>query len=262
MKMKLFASDLDGTLLNEKHIISQQSADVIRTAQQTGKVFLAVTGRAWGTVYPLLKEAGVSCGAVLLNGAEYRTEDGKIVFQEHIKESAVSRILRILLEYGIDFEINTSCGDFSTNTGVCQTARVFSKEKVFGEKGTEVQKFFIFSSEMPMLIRVKERLEHIKEINITSSDPHNIEITANNATKDKMLAKVAKSLGIQENEIAVFGDGENDKTMLKRFYHSHAMENSHDSVKHCARYIIGTNKENSVAKQIEKIMEEEKNVIF
>jgi len=77
-----------------------------------------------------------------------------------------------------------------------------------------------------------------------------------------MLAKVAKSLGIQENEIAVFGDGENDKTMLKRFYHSHAMENSHDSVKHCARYIIGTNKENSVAKQIEKIMEEEKNVIF
>ena len=40
MKMKLFASDLDGTLLNEKHIISQQSADVIRTAQQTGKVFL------------------------------------------------------------------------------------------------------------------------------------------------------------------------------------------------------------------------------
>lgn len=134
MKMKLFASDLDGTLLNEKHIISQQSADVIRTAQQTGKVFLAVTGRAWGTVYPLLKEAGVSCGAVLLNGAEYRTEDGKIVFQEHIKESAVSRILRILLEYGIDFEINTSCGDFSTNTGVCQTARVSQKKKFLGKK--------------------------------------------------------------------------------------------------------------------------------
>lgn len=37
MKMKLFASDLDGTLLNEKHIISQQSADVIRIAQRTGK---------------------------------------------------------------------------------------------------------------------------------------------------------------------------------------------------------------------------------
>ena len=144
MKMKLFASDLDGTLLNEKHIISQQSADVIRTAQQTGKVFLAVTGRAWGTVYPLLKEAGVSCGAVLLNGAEYRTEDGKIVFQEHIKESAVSRILRILLEYGIDFEINTSCGDFSTNTGVCQTARVFSKEKVFGEKRSRSPKVLYF----------------------------------------------------------------------------------------------------------------------
>ena len=55
MKIKLFASDLDGTLLNEQHKISQQSADAIRTAQQTGKVFLAVTGRAWGTASLLLK---------------------------------------------------------------------------------------------------------------------------------------------------------------------------------------------------------------
>lgn len=109
MEIKLFASDLDGTLLNECHVISQQSADVIRMAQQTGKAFLAITGRAWGTVYPLLREAGVSCEAVLLNGAEYRTEDGKIVFQEHIEESAVNQILRILLKYGIDFEINTNC---------------------------------------------------------------------------------------------------------------------------------------------------------
>ncbi len=61
MKIKLFASDLDGTLLNEQHKISQQSADAIRTAQQTGKVFLAVTGRAWGTASLLLKEAGISC---------------------------------------------------------------------------------------------------------------------------------------------------------------------------------------------------------
>lgn len=118
MKIKLFASDLDGTLLNEQHKISQQSADAIRTAQQTGKVFLAVTGRAWGTASLLLKEAGISCGAVLLNGAEYRTGDGKIIFQEYIEEEAVCSILRMLLAYGIDFEINTSCGDFSTDTCV------------------------------------------------------------------------------------------------------------------------------------------------
>lgn len=133
-----------------------------------------------------------------------------------------------------------TAGDFFTNTCVCPTTQVFSKEKVFGKKGAEVQKVFVFSSEMPMLMRVRGSLDHINEINITSSDPHNIEITANHAAKDIMLAKVAISLGIQENEIAVFGDGENDKTMLRRFCHSHAMENSHDSVKHCARYIIGT----------------------
>lgn len=62
MEIKLFASDLDGTLLNEYHVISQQSADVIRMAQQTGKVFLAITGRAWGTVFPYCGKQGCLAG--------------------------------------------------------------------------------------------------------------------------------------------------------------------------------------------------------
>lgn len=171
-------------------------------------------------------------------------------------------ILRMLLAYGIDFEINTSCGDVSTDTCVCQTAQFFPKGKAFGGTEAEVQKFFIFCHELPLLMSIKKSLENLKEICITSSSRYNIEITASNATKDKMLARVAEWYGIQDKEIAVFGDGENDKSMLKRFYHSYAMKNASKNVKNCARYIIGTNKENSVARQIEKIMEEEKNAIF
>ena len=105
-------------------------------------------------------------------------------------------------------------------------------------------------------------LEGTKNAKLAAWWDRAVDIIPKEGGKGTAIEQVLAHYKFSKEEAIAFGDGENDKTMLKRFYHSHAMENSHDSVKHCARYIIGTNKENSVAKQIEKIMEEEKNVIF
>lgn len=222
MNIRLFASDLDGTLLDSSSVISERSAAAIRHVQEEGKIFLAATGRGWESVWPILKAAGISFGAVLLNGAEYRTGDGEVIFREYIEEETAGKILRLLTGYGIEFETHTGCGG-------------------------RILKFFVTFRDLTLRKVVMDELESLPGIYIASSAPWNIEITAGDATKEKMIEKVGRLYGISNEEIAVFGDGENDKPMLRHFRHSFAMGNAPDDVKRCAGTVIGSNDEDGVA---------------
>ena len=80
--IKLVASDLDGTLLNEESMLSEKTAECIRTAQQAGILWVAATGRSLKTASELMRTAGVSPEYLLLNGAEFRKSDGTLIFQK------------------------------------------------------------------------------------------------------------------------------------------------------------------------------------
>lgn len=272
MGIKLFASDLDGTLLRSDHRISEKSAAVIRRAQASGKIFLAVTGRAWNSAAPILKNAGISCGAVLLNGAEYRNAAGGVVLREYIDPPSAAEVLRVLSANDIDFEIHAGCGDFVTNPGLDAAARIFKPEALPIIAASGILKFYIeyhniriprnanqevfsFSNCAPRDNSITDLLPGLPQgLQITSSAPWNLEITAKAATKARMLAKTVHMPGISEEETAVFGDGENDIPMLKYFRHSYAMGNAAEIVKKNAAAVIGTNDQDSVAIQMEEIM--------
>ena len=68
--IRLIASDLDGTLLNEEGMLSEKTAECIRNAQQAGILWVAATGRSLKTASELMRTAGVSPEYLLLNGAE------------------------------------------------------------------------------------------------------------------------------------------------------------------------------------------------
>ncbi|SLC89556.1 phosphatase yitU [Mycobacteroides abscessus subsp. abscessus] len=76
--VKLIVSDMDGTLLNEKMMISQANADAIREAEKQGIPFMVATGRGFTEAKPLLEEAGLSCPIITLNGAQVYDEKGTI----------------------------------------------------------------------------------------------------------------------------------------------------------------------------------------
>ena len=65
--IRLIASDLDGTLLNEEGMLSEKTAECIRNAQQAGILWVAATGRSLKTASELMRTAGVSPEYLLLN---------------------------------------------------------------------------------------------------------------------------------------------------------------------------------------------------
>ena len=98
MSIRLIASDLDGTLLNEESMLSEKTAECIRTAQQAGILWVAATGRSLKTASELMRTAGVSPEYLLLNGAEFRKSDGTLIFQKSIEESCAQELYRCSME--------------------------------------------------------------------------------------------------------------------------------------------------------------------
>lgn len=113
MAIKLLISDLDGTLLGADSRIIPQTADALNRAHRAGIRLLVATGRG-GTAAPLLRQAGVECDFVLLNGAEYRTAQGILQCVLSLSPSNARDAVTILQQHRLDFEINTDRGDFST----------------------------------------------------------------------------------------------------------------------------------------------------
>lgn len=70
------------------------------------------------------------------------------------------------------------------------------------------------------------------------------------------MTLVGKEWGIQDSEIATFGDSGNDLEMIKNTAYSFAMENAQEQVKQAAKMVIGSNNTEAILDEIERILKE------
>ena len=78
------------------------------------------------------------------------------------------------------------------------------------------------------------------------------EIFSKEASKGRALAALAEKLGIEKQEIACIGDGENDLSMFEASGLKIAMGNAVSGLKEQADYITATNNRDGVAEAVYK----------
>ena len=69
-----------------------------------------------------------------------------------------------------------------------------------------------------------------------------------------MLKTAMEFYHVSNEEVLIFGDGENDATMFREFVHSRAMENAVPTIRRMAEKVIESNRKNGVAKEINQIL--------
>lgn len=92
------------------------------------------------------------------------------------------------------------------------------------------------------------------DADVTSSWWDNIEIVPRSASKGSALQALAKSLNIPMDEVMVFGDSDNDLSILKAAGVSVAMGNANERVKASARFETLPNDQYGVAAAIRAIV--------
>ncbi|XJS10597.1 Cof-type HAD-IIB family hydrolase [Aerococcaceae bacterium WGS1372] len=287
--VKLFVSDMDGTLLNEQHVISERTAKAIKKLQQAGIEFVIATGRAYNSARPLLEAHKILCKMINLNGAAVYDQVGNIQTKIPLNTQTVHDILNYLDETQTEFSIMTD-KFFYVNDKEAFTQRLTQMlRKLEIEKHTTIKtddayssdaqfihelnyvkdmkdfaftdettalKFMIFGTPADgKLHNFKNHFTNYDDLDITSSSPDNLEVTHSKAQKGFAIEAYAKSRGISMEDVATIGDSLNDRSMLQMAGHSYAMDNASDEVKSMAKYIAPSHREDGVAKVIEDIIE-------
>ena len=283
--IKLIASDMDGTLLDKNHGISEENIAAIKEAESKGIKFAIVTGRSYDDVRPIIEQYDLDCECVALNGGAYYDKDGNILEAIYIDKSRVREILEVMLKGDFSVEIYTDKGYYTTNTkeelwsGMLRRSKTFyphlnEEERIevakknphfismnyitdideFLNSDVKIYKFVTFGETEEDVKKLREEVKKVEGVAISASFTTNIEVNDSKATKGLILAKVAKDFGMSRDEVMVLGDGLNDYSMFEEFTNSVAMDNAIPEIKEIAKYITDTNNNSGVGKAIIKAL--------
>ena len=280
--IKLFASDLDGTLLNGLHETDRTIRGAIKTAIELGAHVVPATGRS---VLPMGDHGftGLKIDAVCANGSIVRGQNGELLKAFTVDPAFVEELLRAFPQ--ICFDCCTPDGMFSSGSYEMHQAgfkrdgllRRIVMRGMRARGGAHEEQFFdqslssILSHEVCKInCRVtSEELDrelkafladHADTVVNAPFDPVMFEITDKDCNKGESVAWLGRYYGIGEDEIAVYGDGGNDLVMLSRFRHSYATANGSDEAKAAASATIGRCEFHAVPRHILKTLRSQQRV--
>ena len=267
--IKLIAIDMDGTLLNEKKHIDKAEKEAIHEAIEAGIKIVLCTGRPLYGILPFYEELGLSEldseGYVILNNgcSIHKTKDWKLIDQVNFTSDDIEYLYKFSESYDINFTLVNDTYYFNigrkpTDELIKDAGFVFSDitdislEEAKSGKHKIMKIMFLGNPEI--MADFQKENENILKNKYSSvlSQPYVYEILPKGNNKGTGLKKLAKKLGIKQEEIMAIGDGNNDIEMFEYANYSVAMENGTELAKKAAKYQTDNNENDGVAKAIRK----------
>ena len=260
MAIKLFVSDLDGTMLPDGNVVSAENIAAVRCAVEAGVTVTIATGRMFEAALPVARALGVDVPIISYNGGLIKSPSGR-VYEEHTVDPALAHdIIAFCKERG--WYIQSYSGGVLRYVEACDESRFYENSqkltgKAVGWDGlfahTEGNcKLLLVTKELSVtLARVEAVLAAFGErVDVMRSADCLIEIVPKGISKASALRSLAEKLGIAIEETMAIGDAYNDLPMLKAAGKSIAMGNAFPEIKEVTDYETLTCEENGLAAAI------------
>ncbi len=284
--IKVIASDMDGTLLNDAHELEPQTVEAIRRAQERGIRFMIATGRNFSQTMEQLDGLDLGCDYILASGAEVRDEKQQVVSRIAMDPELCAEVFEELCKWPVSVIFSTDSYSYRIGTPeeveqslilqaqnfhldiseaalresplflrMKENTRASRDMEELKKAGVPIYKIFFFFLYVAMLRRLGEVLSGDGRIAVAASFETNLEITDVRAQKGPVLKAYIESLGYTMDEVMVLGDSTNDFSMLSMdFGATVAMGNAMPEVKEAAKYVTRTNQEGGVAYTIDCLL--------
>lgn len=264
---KILALDLDGTLLNPEHKISEKNKKIIHELNEEGARIILASGREPNSILPFNHELGIKDFVIGFNGGIISDWTGEnIIYEKKLDSKIAENIIK-----------NCQEGDICTFVFIKNKIYVDSKKKegynIFDSytasglnKVDNIYKFIddnnywdrigklLLCDDNKVLASFKDKMEKIfgSKLSFGFSLPYFLEIWNPEVSKGKAIQVISEKLNIDRKDIMAIGDGENDISMMKFAGLGVAMGNALESVKKEADYITLSNREDGVEYVIKK----------
>lgn len=259
--IKLIASDLDGTLLDDNGELNEEFEAVFEELCKKNIIFMAASGRQYPALVRTFESVKDRMMFIAENGT-FAVYKGKELLCDPMQRKNVEDI--------IDFTRKEENKEILLNTKY--TAYVECKDKDF------LEMLKIYCADVTVVDDLKEVKDEVLKtaiydnrniadncqsyfdefgdrLTVCTSGAHWMDLMEKGVTKGKALEQIKKDYGLKSEEIMIFGDQMNDLELMECGYYSYAMENAIDELKEKARFMAGKNSENGVLEKIKEVFD-------
>lgn len=258
--IKLIASDMDGTLLDDKKQLPEDFYETMDMLTEKGIRFTVASGRTYAAVEHLFPESYRTRIDYICDNGAYIVHDGKILEITPLERSVFEEFVRAAQKIG------------GLKLLVCAVGGTYHLPDT-EDFNVEVAKFYKNHIECTDLLsiddtiyklavcdmqgaqqRAKPALDRIfgDRLNIQVSGQIWLDVMSGGVSKGGALKKLSEALHIDRSEIMAFGDYYNDMDMLQTAGVSFAMANGHDDIKKITTHIADSNNNGGVTKAIKQ----------
>ncbi|TLP71770.1 HAD family hydrolase [Maribacter sp. ACAM166] len=251
-KIKMVVTDMDGTLLNSNHEVSDGFFELFEELKKRNILFVAASGRQYNSIIDKLHPIKDDIIVIAENGG-FAMKQKTEILATPLDRQHVGEILKTLNEIpnihpvlcgkhkayltGKSTKFAEKLSEYYTEFKILDSLNDFDSEVI------KIAIYHFESSEQFIYPFVKQFENRLK---VKVSGENWLDISNMNAHKGYALDKLMKSYNLKSDEVIVFGDYNNDLEMLALSDYGFAMDNAHPNVKKVAKYRTLSNDENGV----------------
>ena len=263
-KIKLVVCDLDGTLLNERHEISEENIEAIEQARRQGVYITVCSGRIVSMLEHYIKPIGIRGPLIAANGGHIiDTVSHETLWEKTLKGEEVIPILDYCRYAGLDYGVLAREACFFSDNSI-RVQRFYRYNQLAREKGEREIPIEFFEKDHDCVRKMKidkvliqqlrpGQFEQAKrfitthtKLGYTSSEHGLLEVSAPGISKGEGVRRLAQMMKIPLEQTCAFGNYENDISMFSVVGLAIAMANSSPGAKAKATVMTKSNNESGV----------------
>ncbi|MBI1277287.1 MAG: Cof-type HAD-IIB family hydrolase [Anaerolineaceae bacterium] len=263
--IKLVAIDLDGTLLNTNHEMTERTEKTLKAVMGHGVKVIIATGKTFFSSREIIKRLGTNTPGIYNQGTITFNSDGTVHSQQVIDKTLARQVITYAEER--DYVLGVYSGtrilvrkmtqrmaELTTHFHEPMPEAVGPLQNILDT--TPVNKIIAFypgDARRIQALRWQLSMQIGSGARLMSAGiPDELELLPTNASKGTALKVLLKEMGIPASQTMTIGDGENDIEMLEVAGLGVAMGNANAHVKSVANVTTKTNDEDGVAEAVEK----------
>lgn len=263
--IKFIVVDLDGTLLNDNHELSDgNKATIEKAIAQDIKVIIA-TGKTRKSAEDIITTLKLDTPGVFVQGLMIYNADGTVRQQVTLDEKTTRHIVQYAEAQG--FDVIAYCGNRLVTRRLNDSVEEIAD---FGEPMPEaigtlinhistlkINKLIIVGGDKRKLKALRWQLDKQLDGKASFTDGGvltSLEVLPKGTSKGQGVKTLLRQLDANPENVMGIGDAENDVEMLETVGFAVAVENAAKKTKAVADEIVGTNNDDGVAEAIKRFV--------
>ena len=262
--IRLIATDMDSTLLNENSELSPRTVRAVQRVMEAGARFVIASGRMYETARPFAEQLQTNAPMIVFNGGmvcEWR--DGAPLFKTDIPVETARAVCAMAEARGVFIQYFPERGFFYDRRDPAVCDEYEARINFVGEEtGVPLSRWIDKSAmkllalgESASLLALREEIcARFSGLSLMLSHPTYLEIVSAGVDKGNALRVLCEQLGIAREEVAAFGDADNDLGMLEYAGRGYIMKNAEGPLRSRIALHAPANDKDGVAQVLEELL--------